>query len=113
MTLRSYGADRLGAVAETTCALARRLAERVAAEPALELLAPVALNIVCFRVRGRDDAFNAGLVADLHEAGSFAPSTTRIGGVLAIRAAIVNHRTNAADMDALVDAVLARVLTCL
>ncbi len=108
MTLRHYGADRLGAVVENSCAAARHLAERVAAEPALELLAPVALNIVCFKVRGRDDAFNAGLVADLHEAGSFAPSTTRIGGVLAIRAAIVNHRTTTADMDALVAAVLAR-----
>jgi aromatic-L-amino-acid decarboxylase len=109
MTLRSYGTDRLGVVVETTCAIARHLAERITAEPALELLAPVPLNIVCFRVRGRDDAFNAGLVADLHEAGSFAPSTTRIGGVLAIRAAIVNHRTTMEDVDALVDAVLAQV----
>ena len=109
MTLRSYGADRLGAVVETTCAVACRLADRIAAEPALELLAPVPLNIVCFRVRDRDDAFNAELVADLHEAGSFAPSTTRIRGVLAIRAAIVNHRTTMDDVDALVDAVLARV----
>ncbi len=59
-------------------------------------------------MRDRDDAFNATLVADLHEAGGFAPSTTRIHGVLAIRAAIVNHRTNMGDVDALVDAVLAR-----
>ena len=109
MTLRTYGADRLGAVVDQCCALAARLAARVAAEPALELLAPVPLNIVCFRVRGADDAFNAGLVADLHEEGSFAPSTTRIGGRLAIRAAIVNHRTTAADVDALVEAVLGKL----
>ena len=106
MTLRAYGTDRLGRVAEQCCALATRLADRISREPALELLAPVPLNIVCFRVRGADDAFNAALVADLHEEGSFAPSTTRIDGRLAIRAAIVNHRTTAEDVDGLVEAVL-------
>ena len=109
MTLRTYGADRLGAVVDQCCALATRMAQRVQSEPALELLAPVPLNIVCFRVRDRDDAFNANLVADLHEDGRFAPSTTRIGGRLAIRAAIVNHRTQARDVDGLVDAVLEKV----
>ncbi len=106
MTLASYGADRLGQVVERCCLLARRLADRVLSEPALELLAPVALNIVCFRVRALDDAGNAELVADLHEAGRVAPSTTSISGRLAIRAAIVNHRTAERDVDALVEAVL-------
>jgi aromatic-L-amino-acid decarboxylase len=36
-----------------------------------------------------------------------APSTTRINGALAIRAAITNHRTNRSDIDALVNAILA------
>ena len=108
MTLQTYGTDRLGEVVEHTCALAQSLARRVASEPALELLAPVALNIVCFRLRAeRDaDALNARVVADLHEAGIAAPSTTTIGGRLAIRAAIVNHRTRLEDLHALVDAVL-------
>jgi glutamate/tyrosine decarboxylase-like PLP-dependent enzyme len=109
MTLRAYGADRLGAVVEQCCALATRLADRIDAEPALERLAPTPLNIVCFRVRDGDDAFNAALVADMHEEGSFAPSITRIGGRVAIRAAIVNHRTRAEDVDGLVDAILAKL----
>jgi len=37
-----------------------------------------------------------------------APSTTRIKGRMAIRAAIVNHRTSRAEIDALVDGVLAQ-----
>jgi aromatic-L-amino-acid decarboxylase len=79
----------------------------VVATPQLELLAPVQLNIVCFRHRGEDaDALNAGIVADLHESGIAAPSTTVIGGRLAIRAAIVNHRTAPRDIDALLDAVV-------
>jgi glutamate/tyrosine decarboxylase-like PLP-dependent enzyme len=74
----------------------------------LELLAPVALNIVCFRVRAGADADrqNREIVADLQESGIAAPSTTTIDGKLAIRAAIVNHRTVAADVDSMVDAVL-------
>jgi glutamate/tyrosine decarboxylase-like PLP-dependent enzyme len=107
MTLKTYGADRLGRVVEQTCALAQQMAARVKAEPALELLAPVMLNIVCFRVRAASDVVNAEIVADLHEAGIAAPSTTTIGGKLAIRAAIVNHRTRPEDVTALLDAVLA------
>ncbi len=108
MTLKAYGADRLGEVAAAACDIAQHLAARVRAEPALELLAPVALNIVCFRVRceGDADVLNREIVADLQEAGIAAPSTTTIDGKLAIRAAIVNHRTRAADVDAMVDAVL-------
>jgi len=45
-------------------------------------------------------------VADLHESGLAAPSTTTLGGHLVIRAAIVNHRTRAEDLDTLVEAVL-------
>jgi glutamate/tyrosine decarboxylase-like PLP-dependent enzyme len=92
--------------AEGTRALARYLERLVQAEPCLELMAPVALNIVCFRYRGTDpDALNARIVVDLHESGIAAPSTTRLEGSLAIRAAIVNHRTQACDVDALVEAV--------
>ena len=109
-TVQSFGATALGAVAERSCALARTLAGLVEAEPELELLAPVPLNIVCFRYRASDgvvDALNTAIVADIQEAGLAAPSTTTIRGALAIRAAFVNHRSRAEDAEALVAAVLA------
>jgi glutamate/tyrosine decarboxylase-like PLP-dependent enzyme len=107
-TLKVHGTDRLGAVMERTCRLARHLQARVEAAPELELLAPANLNIVCFRHRGGDpDALNARIVVELHESGIAAPSTTTLDGHLAIRAAIVNHRTREADVDRMVDAVLA------
>ena len=109
-TLKTWGAERLGRAIAHSCRLAQALAARVAAEPELELLAPAALNIVCFRYRfagAEADARTAALVADLQEAGIAAPSTTSIDGRLAIRAALVNHRTRAEDIAALVDAVLA------
>ncbi|MES1148298.1 MAG: cytochrome D ubiquinol oxidase subunit I, partial [Bradyrhizobium guangdongense] len=90
-----------------TCALAKYLEARIVAEPKLELLAPVNLNIVCFRYRADDaNGINGDIVADIQESGIAAPSSTTLDGKLAIRAAIVNHRTDASDIDALVSAVL-------
>ena len=106
-TIKTFGTERLGAVIARTCALARYLEQRVRNEPRLELMAPAQLNIVCFRYRTENaDAINAKIVADLHESGIAAPSTTTLGGQLAIRAAFVNHRTQTRDVDALVNAVL-------
>jgi aromatic-L-amino-acid/L-tryptophan decarboxylase len=107
-TLKVYGTDALGAVISRTCALAKYLESRILETPELELLAPVQLNIVCFRYRGRDaNRLNAKIVIDLQESGVCAPSTTMIGPNLAIRAAIVNHRTERRDIDELIDGVLA------
>lgn len=107
-TIKVYGAEQMGEVISTTCALAQHLKQRIEETPALELLAPVALNIVCFRYRCADaDRVNADIVVALQESGIVAPSTTTINGQLAIRAAIVNHRTNASDIDALIRATVA------
>jgi glutamate/tyrosine decarboxylase-like PLP-dependent enzyme len=110
MTIEAYGTARLGAIVDRTCDLAARLASRIAAAPHLEMMAPVALNIVCFRFDdGGDalDALNADIAADLQEAGHFVISTTVIRGMRVLRAAIVNHRTTEGDVDALVAAVVA------
>jgi len=106
-TLKVYGLHALGQSIAGTCELARYLERRIAEIEELELLAPVQLNIVCFRYRSADaDRVNARIVTELQESGVAAPSTTRINGALAIRAAITNHRTNRSDIDALVEATL-------
>ena len=106
-TLKAFGTDKLGAMIERTCRLARYLELKVSSEPRLELLAPAQLNIVCFRYRSDDaDRVNGEIVSDIQESGIAAPSTTTLDGKLAIRAAIVNHRTDTEDLDALVAAVL-------
>ena len=106
MTLRTYGADRIGQVAERCCALAKRLAAAIDADPHLERLAPVALNIVCFRFSPGSDHDQAEIAADLQEAGGVVLSTTSVGGRAALRAAIVNHRTVEADVDAITPSVV-------
>lgn len=114
-TLQVYGAQRLGQMMDGTCQLARYLEQRIAAEPELELLAPVSLNIVCFRYRGMcHDAprrnelnqLNSELVIALQESGIAAPSSTLINGQVAVRAALFNHRTTQHEVDALCDATL-------
>jgi glutamate/tyrosine decarboxylase-like PLP-dependent enzyme len=106
-TIKTYGAEALGRVIANTCALASYLESRIAAIPEFELLAPVSLNIVCFRFIYDDtDRINAAIVAGLREAGLVAPSATTIGGRYAIRAAIVNHRTDSRDIDALLAVAL-------
>jgi aromatic-L-amino-acid/L-tryptophan decarboxylase len=106
-TLKTYGTEKLGAVIARTCALAGYLEARILAEPRLELMAPVQLNIVCFRYRAIEPCkINRDIVADIHESGIAAPSTTVLDGQLAIRAAIVNHRTDVCDVEALIAAVL-------
>lgn len=111
-TFKAYGIQRLGAMIYSRCLLARQLAERIAQESRLELLAPVNLNIVCYRYRftatERLDELNAELVIRLQESACCAPSSTRIHGQLAIRAAINNHRTQEEDIQRL----LAMTLQC-
>jgi glutamate/tyrosine decarboxylase-like PLP-dependent enzyme len=106
-TLKVHGADKIGACIEHTCALAKHLERRLVEHASLfELAAPVALNIVCFGLRGSaDGALNQAIVIDLQERGIAAPSTTVIGGRTVIRAAIVNHRTTADDIDTFVTAL--------
>jgi glutamate/tyrosine decarboxylase-like PLP-dependent enzyme len=103
MTLKHHGLDRLGAMIAKNCAAARHLAEGVARSAVFALAAPVTLNICCFRLKGEgsedDDRRIAAIVAGLQESGIAAPSTTRIGGRLCIRVAILNHRTEPADLD--------------
>jgi len=102
-TIKVYGAEALGRVISGSCALARYMGQRIEDSPMLELLAPVSLNIVCFRYRCADaDRVNADIVISLQESGVVAPSATTVNGRLAIRAAIVNHRTNSSDIDALI-----------
>jgi glutamate/tyrosine decarboxylase-like PLP-dependent enzyme len=107
LALRVFGTERLGQMVERCCDLARRLGERIAAEPLLELLAPGMLNVVCFRHRRLDDAGQMVLAAELQEAGGPVLSTTRVDGRVALRACVANHRTGESDVEAVLVSVLA------
>jgi glutamate/tyrosine decarboxylase-like PLP-dependent enzyme len=110
--VQGHGLSRLATSIEQNVAQAAFVAERVRAEPELELMAPVPLNLVTFRYRGRGlpdarlDALNAELVICIQESGLAVPSTTRLRGRTVIRLAIVNHRSRREDFDRLLEAVV-------
>jgi len=112
MNFSVYGADRIGEVVEQNIDDAQYLASQVEAEPELELLAPVAMNVVCFRYHcpglseGELDSLNSRLLIRLQESGVAVPSNARVGGHFAIRVANTNHRTVRSDFDLLVESVL-------
>ena len=111
-TIETFGTERLGACIEQTCRMARRLEKALEASTSFVLRAPVTLNIVCFGVADDPDGDLAReVVMELHESGEAAPSLTILDGTPAIRAAIINHRTHEADIDAfaaLLEATLRR-----
>ena len=112
MSLREHGIEKYGRMISQNAAQARYLAQLVERAPELELVAPVDLNIVCFRycAEGMNDeglnALNQEILLRLHESGIAAPSYTTLRGRYAIRAAITNHRSRREDFDILVRAVL-------
>jgi len=71
------------------------------------------LSICCFRYRPPQvdeqelDVLNEQIVQTLHAEGELVPSTTRVGGRLAIRPCYINPRTTLAEVDGLADRVLA------
>jgi aromatic-L-amino-acid/L-tryptophan decarboxylase len=110
-TFKAYGIENLAKVIERNCVQAQQLGREIEASGDLELLAPVSLNIVCFRFNPSGlseaelDRFNHAIVIQLQVRGIAAPSTTKVGGRTAIRVSLTNHRTRRNDLDALVHAV--------
>lgn len=107
LSLRYHGLAAFREAISEDLRLAQRLAERIRAEQQLELLAPVELSAVCFRLCDADDAKNAAILQRVLGRGRVYISNATIGGRFALRACLVNHRTTERDADAVVDEVLA------
>jgi glutamate/tyrosine decarboxylase-like PLP-dependent enzyme len=112
MSLKEHGIEKFGRLIQQNVDQARHLEGLVRATSGLQLLAPVPLNIVCFRYTGglssedAIDALNKELLLRLHEGGIAAPSYTVLNGKYALRVCITNHRSRREDFDLLVREVL-------
>lgn len=112
MALKEHGVQKFGRLIDQNIDQARYLAGLIEAEPRLEMMAPVTINIVCFRHRlpGADEAtlkaFNSEIMFRLQEAGTAVQSDTTLHGRHGLRVAIANHRTRRADLDLFVREVL-------
>jgi len=107
LELRAHGAGLYRDLVAQNVRQAAELAARVDASPRLERLAPVELNIVCFRFRPPAaevdlDALNRELLQRLQERGIAVPSHTVLDGRFALRVCIANHRTRSSDIELLV-----------
>src|SRR5579864_9769431 len=111
-SLRTHGTLKFGRLIEQNIEQAQYLAALIEKEPHVELLAPVKLNVVCFRFNpgSSDDEeldwINEDILIRLQESGVAAPSGTRVSGCFAIRVAVTNHRSRKEDFQLLVDSVL-------
>jgi aromatic-L-amino-acid decarboxylase len=112
LSFKEHGLDKFGRLIDQNIAQAQELAALVKAQPELELMAPVALDIVCFRYRPAGvaaealNALNEELLVRLHESGVAAPSYTTLNGQYCLRAAIANHRTRSEDLRMMIETVL-------
>jgi aromatic-L-amino-acid decarboxylase len=108
MSIKEHGLDRFGRMMERNVEQAHYLGQLIEKEQDMELLAPIGLNIVCFRFNpGRldDEALNAlnkEILIQLQERGICAPSYTTLHGRYCLRVAIANHRSVLDDFDVLV-----------
>jgi aromatic-L-amino-acid/L-tryptophan decarboxylase len=111
MCLQAYGVQAFADCIEANVAQARYLAERLRADVRWQIVAPVPLNIVCFRRspeqmdERQTDELNRELLLRLQESGVAVMSSTMIDGRFAIRACFTNHRTTMKDVDFAVDAL--------
>jgi aromatic-L-amino-acid decarboxylase len=112
MSMKVHGVRPLAGLIEQNVRQAQYLARLIENERNLELLAPVPLNVVCFRYAPKGvseemlSALNQEILLRLQEEGIAVPSATEIHGRYAIRVAIANHRTRLEDFDLLVRSVI-------
>jgi aromatic-L-amino-acid decarboxylase len=115
LSLRYHGLTNFRAQIENDLSCAKHLAGLIEKNKELELLAPVRLSAVCFRYVPesaglRDpqlDELNLRILTTVLRRGRVYFSNATIGGRFALRACIVNHRTTPADVEEVVDEVVA------
>jgi aromatic-L-amino-acid decarboxylase len=110
VSLHAFGLDAFRTAIDRSLELAEHAVACIEVHSELELCAPPALGVVCFRRRfeGVDDEDelelrNAGLVAALEQSGLGLVSSTRLRGRYAIRLCILNHTSTRADVDRVLD----------
>jgi len=107
LLIKEHGLDRYAQLIERNIEQVARFAARVEADPHLQLIGPVPLNIACFRfidpALGEENlnALNREILMRLHEEGTAVPSSTTLDGQFALRVANTNHRSADSDFELL------------
>jgi aromatic-L-amino-acid/L-tryptophan decarboxylase len=109
LSLRYHGLEKFRRAIRDDLEHAQLLSRLVAAAPELELLAPVKLSAVCFRMMPPQpdyglnaDAVNLEILRRVVRRGRVYLSNATIQGKFSLRACFVNHRTTADDVEEVV-----------
>jgi aromatic-L-amino-acid decarboxylase len=110
-SLKTHGTLKYGRLIEHI-EQTRYLASLIKKNLGLQLIAPVELNVVCFRYNpglsdeSNLDRMNEEILIRIQESGVAVPSGTRVSGRFAIRVAVTDHKSTKADFKLLVNQVL-------
>ena len=114
MSVQTFGMARFRAAVQNGLDLARRAEEYVESSPMLELMAPVSLGIVCFRVnpagggcdnKALEEVNRKVLVRVFWDELAFFSSTS-LKGNFSLRICILNHTTTWEDVRKTLDLVV-------
>jgi len=109
MMMKEQGSEKLGRMISRNVDQAQYLGRLIEKSAHLELIAPIGLDIVCYRYNpGETDLqtlnnLNRRILIELQEQGIAAPSHTTLNGQYCIRVAIANHRSRYEDFDVLIE----------
>ena len=112
MSLKEHGSEKYKRIILQNIAQAKYFESLVNRSEALELMAPVSLNIVCFRFKDPElttkelNALNKEILMTLHEKGIAIPTYTILRGKYVLRIANVNHRSKKKDFELLAQSVI-------
>jgi glutamate/tyrosine decarboxylase-like PLP-dependent enzyme len=102
---RSLGREGIAEMVRRTCALARRMADRLGAAPGVSVLNDVSLNQVL--VQFRDDETTREVIRRVQAEGTCWAGGAEWQGKQAMRISVSNWSTTEADIDSSADAILA------
>ena len=113
MSIQTFGLDAFRQAVSRTMELAADAGRYILERPTLELLTPVSLGIVCFRVRPDNpaldeqalEAINRSVLARIFWENRALISSTTLNGTFSLRLCIVNHETSWLDVRETLDAV--------
>lgn len=112
MSLKEHGSKRFGRMITRNVEQAFYLGDLVNNHNDLELLAPIGMDIVCFRYNPGGNTLeelntiNKEIKLQLEEQAIALPGYTTLNGAYCIRCAISSHRVTTKDFDVLVEHVL-------
>ena len=113
VSVQTFGMAAFRGAVSRGMELADQAAEYIRANPNLELMAPVSLGVVCFRVHPSDAGLDEGALEELNKTvlarvfwdDRAFMSSTLLHGTLALRLCIVNHTTTWEDVRETLEAV--------